>query len=105
MNTECVAVHERSTYKRKRSFCKKSKKYTIWKIDINSLSARSLQSLLLLFFDDFAAKNEEFYNPTIKEVLAAINAIPHQLFAVSILARYIYPELKKYFCKKHSAMT
>ena len=92
-------------YKRKRSFCKKSKKYTIWKIGINSLSACSLQGLLLLFLDDFAAKNEGFYNPTIKEVLAAINAIPHQLFAVSILARYIYPELKKYFCKKHSAMT
>ena len=91
-------------YKRKRSFCKKSKKYTIWKIDINSLSACSLQGLLLLFFDDFATKNEGFYNPTIKEVLAAINAIPHKLFAVSILARYIYPELKKYFCKKHSAM-
>ena len=45
-----------------------SKKDTIWKIDVNNLSARSLQSLLLLFLDkreDFANKNEEFYNPSI----------------------------------------
>ena len=42
-----------------------SKKHTTWKIDVNNLSVRSLQGLLLLFLDkcdDFANKNEEFYN-------------------------------------------
>ena len=40
-----------------------SKKDTTWKIDVNNLSVRSLQGLLLLFLDkrdDFANKNEEF---------------------------------------------
>ena len=42
-----------------------SKKDTTWKIDVDNLSVRSLQGLLLLFLDkcdDFANKNEEFYN-------------------------------------------
>ena len=61
-----------------------SKKGTIWKIDVNNLSVRSLQGLLLLFLDkgdDFANKNEEFYNPSIKKILVAINGMPHKLFA------------------------
>ena len=60
-----------------------SKKDTIWKIDVNNLSVRSLQGLLLLFLDkrdDFSNKNEEFYNPTIKKVLVTINGMPDQLF-------------------------
>ena len=47
-----------------------SKKGTLWKIDVNNISVRSFQGLLLLFFDkrdDFANKNEEFYNPSIKK--------------------------------------
>ena len=47
-----------------------SKKDTTWKIDVNNLSVRSLQDLLLLFLDkheDFL-KNEEFYNPSIKKI-------------------------------------
>ena len=59
-----------------------SKKDTTLKIDMNNPSVRSLQGLLLLFLDkhdDFAKKNEEFYNPSIKK------------------ASDIYPELKKYF--------
>ena len=39
------------------------KQDTTWKIDVNNLSVRSLQGLLLLFLDkrdDFANKNEEF---------------------------------------------
>ena len=46
-----------------------SKNDTIWNIDVNNLSVRSLQGLLLLFLDkrdDFANKNEEIYNPSIK---------------------------------------
>ena len=57
-----------------------SKKDTTWKTDINNLSSRSLQGLLLLFLDkrdDFANKNEEFYNPSVKEILVAINGMPH----------------------------
>ena len=51
------------------------KKGTTWKIDVNNLSVRSLQGLLLLFLDkhdDFANKNEGFYNPIIKKILATI---------------------------------
>ena len=47
-----------------------SKKDTFWKIDVNNLSVCSLQGLLLLFLDktdDFANKNEQFYNPSIKK--------------------------------------
>ena len=46
------------------------KKDTVWKIDVNNLSVRSLQGLLLLFLDkrdDFANKNKDFYNPSIKK--------------------------------------
>ena len=85
-----------------------SKKDTIWKIDVNNLSVRSLQGLLLLFLDkrdDFANKNEEFYNPSIKKILVTINGMPHQLFAAGLQARDIYPELKKYFYKENSNVT
>ena len=85
-----------------------SKKDTTWKIDVNNLSFRSLQGLLLLFLDkrdDFANKNEEFYNPSIKKILVTINGMPHQLFAAGLQARDIYPELKKYFYREHSNVT
>ena len=42
---------------------KLSKKYTTWKIDVNNLSVRSLQGLLLLILDkrdDFANKMKNF---------------------------------------------
>ena len=58
------------------------KKDIIWKIDVNNLIVRSLHGLLLLFLhkrDDFANKNEEFYNPSIKKVMTTINGMPHQL--------------------------
>ena len=68
-----------------------------------------MQGLLLLFIDkrdDFANKNEEFYNPSIKKVLVKINGMSHQLFAVALQARDIYSELKKYFYEKeHSNVT
>ena len=72
---------------------------------MNNLSVRSLQGLLLLFpgkRDDFANKNEEFYNPSIKKILTTINGMPHQFFAATLQARDIYPELKKYFYREHS---
>ena len=80
-----------------------SKKDTSWKIDLNNLSIQSLQGLLLLFRDkrgDFANKNEEFYNPSIKKILVTINCLFHQLFAAGLQAREIYPELKKKFTRK-----
>ena len=70
-----------------------SKKDTTWKIDINNLSVCSLQGLLFLLLDErdnSADKNEEFYNLTIKNVLATTNGMHHQLFAVGIEARDIY---------------
>ena len=56
--------------------------------------------LLLDKHDDFANKNEEFYNPSIKKVLVTINGIPHQLYAGGLKAGDIYPELKNIFIKK-----
>ena len=85
-----------------------SKKGTTCKFGVNNLSIRSLQGLLLLFIDkryNFANKNEEFCNPSIKKILTTINRMSHQLFAVGIQARDIYPKLKKYFCKEHSNVT
>ena len=75
---------------------------------MNNLSVRSLQGLLLLFLDkrdDFANKNEEFYNPSIKKILTTINGMPHQHLAAGLQARYIYPELKKYYYKENSNVT
>ena len=77
-----------------------SRKDTTWKVDVNNLSVCLLQCLLLLFFekhDDFANKNEEFYNPSIKKILVIINGMSHQLFAAGLQTREIYPELKKCF--------
>ena len=74
-------------------------------MDVNNLSVRSLQGLLLLFLDkrmDFANNNEEFYNSSIKKMLLTINGMPPQLFAAGLQAREIYPELKKYFYKENS---
>ena len=73
-----------------------SKKGTTWKIDVNNFSVRSLQGLLLLFLDkrdDFANKNEEFYNPSIRKILVTINGMPHQFSAAGLQAREIYPDL------------
>ena len=85
-----------------------SKKDTTWKIDVNNLSVRSLQGLLVLFVDkrdDFANKNEEFCNPNIKKILVTINGMSHQLFPAGLQVRDIYPELGKYFYKEHSEVT
>ena len=85
-----------------------SKKDTTWKIVLNNLSTHSMQVLLLLFLDkrdDFANKNEEFYNPSIKKILTTINGMPHQLFAAGLQAKYFNPELKKYFYKENSNVT
>ena len=75
---------------------------------MNNLSVRSLQGLLLLFLDkrdDFANKNEEFYNPSIKKILTTINGMPHQLFVAGLQVRVVYPELRKYFYREHSNVT
>ena len=85
-----------------------SKKDTTWKTDVNNLSVRSFQGLLLLFLnkrDDFANKNEEFYNPSINKILVTINGMPQQLLPAGLQAREIYPELKKYFYKENSDVT
>ena len=64
-----------------------SKKDTTWNIDVNNLFVCSLQGLLLLFLDkrdDFANKNEKFYNPSIKKILVTMNGMPHQLFVAGL---------------------
>ena len=85
-----------------------SKKDTTWNIDVNNLSIRSLQGLLLLFLDkcdDFAKKNEELYNRSINKISVMINGISLQLYRAGLQARDIYPELKKYFYKENSDVT
>ena len=75
---------------------------------MNNLSVRSLQGLLLLFFDkrdDFANKNKELYNPSIEKILVTINGMPHELFAARLKARAIYPGVSKYFDKENSNVT
>ena len=67
-----------------------------------------LFGLLLLFLDkcdDFANKNEEFYNPSIKKISVMINGISLQLYRAVLQARDIYPELKKYSYKENSDVT
>ena len=57
--TKVTAVHHQAL----------SKKNENWKIDINNLSVRNLQGLLLLFVDkqnSFANENVKFYYPSIK---------------------------------------
>ena len=75
---------------------------------MNNLSLRLLQGLLLLFLDkrnDFGNKNEEFYNPNIKNIGITINGMPHLMFVDAWQAKDIYPELKKYFYKENSDVT
>ena len=96
--TKVTAVHHQAL----------SKKNENWKIDINNLSVRSFQGLLLLFVDkqnNFANENEKFYNPLIKKILTTINGIPHQLYPGGALSRDIFPEAKKYFYKPYSDVT
>ena len=96
--TKVTAVHHQAL----------SKKSENWKIDINNLSVRSLQGLLLLFVDkqsDFANENEKFYNPSIKKILTTINGIPHQLYPGGVLSRDIFLEAKRYFYKPDSDVT
>ena len=93
--TKVTAVHHQAL----------SKKNENWKIDINNLSVRSLQGLLLLFVDnrnDFANKNKKFYKTSIKKILTTINGILHQLYPGGVLSRDIFPEAKKYFYKPDS---
>ena len=79
-----------------------------WKIDVNNLSVRTWQCLLLLLLDkhdDFANKNEKFYNPIINKILVTINGMPHPLYAGGFRTRNIYPELKNIFYKENTDVT
>ena len=84
-----------------------SKKDTIWKLKIDSLTAASLRGILVLFVDDdndrkaFAC-NSKFYNPSIQRVLITINGSPHELYAGGILPKDYYMEAKKYFDNANS---
>ena len=69
-----------------------SQQDTTWKIDVSNVPVALLQGLLLLFLDkhdDFANKNEEFYNTTIKKVLTTIHDVPYQPFTAGLQARDI----------------
>ena len=93
--TKITSIHYQALYK----------KDIVSKIDVNNLSCWSLQGLLLLFLekhDDFANKNEEFGNPSIKQILATNNGMTHQLYKGDLGARDFYLELKKYFYKETS---
>ena len=87
-----------------------SKKDTIWKLKIDSITAASLRGILVLFVDDsndrkpFACTNK-FYNPTIQRVLVTINGDPHQLYAGGVLPKDYYFEAKKYFDNPNSSVS
>ena len=86
------------------SYISKSKKDSTWVIDINA-TAQSLQGVLLLFKDastNYASKNEEFYNPSFKNILVSIDGNPHQIFKGGLTSKDIYTELKRYFYHPHS---
>ena len=89
-NTKVTSIHYQTL----------SKKDT--KIDVNNLSVRSLQGLLLLFVDkrdDFANKNEEFYNPSIKKI--SITMATHFNFLGAGYGLGIFTQsLKSIFTKK-----
>ena len=90
-NTKVTSIHYQTL----------SKKDT--KIDVNNLSVRSLQGLLLLFVDkrdDFADKNEEFYNPSIKKISITINGDPLQLLGAGYGLGIFTQSLKSIFTKK-----
>ena len=86
-----------------------SKKDTIWKLKIDSLTASSLCGILVLFIDDdndrkaFAC-NSKFYNPSIQRVLVTVNGDPHQLYKGGILPKDYYFEAKKYFDNINSSV-
>ena len=66
------------------------KKDTVLMIDVNNLSVRSLQGLLLSFLDkrdDFGNKKEAFYNSSIKKILVTIYGMSHPLFVAGLQAR------------------
>ena len=65
--------------------------------DISATYKLSDVSLFLYKRDDFANKNEEFYNPNIKKILTTINGMPLRLFTAGLQAKDIYPVLKKNF--------
>ena len=68
---------------------------------MNNPSVRSLSSLLFLFLDKFANKNEEFYNSSIKEILTTTNDLHHQLFAAGLQARERHlPGVKEIFLQR-----
>ena len=86
---------------------KLSKKDTIWKLKIDSITASSLRGIFVLFVDDandrknFACNNK-FYNPSITRVLVTINGSPHELYAGGIQPKDYYTEAKKYFDNPNS---
>ena len=89
---------------------KLSKKDTIWKITIGSITTSSLRGIFILFVDDandrknFACNNK-LYNPTITRVLVSINGNPHELYAGGIQPKDYYTEAKKYFDNPNSDVT
>ena len=79
------------------------KKETNWMIDFKNLPASSLQGLPLLFpkkLYDFANKNSKFYNPSIKEVLARINAMSLKFFLSRFTSHRHLPWAKKVLLKR-----
>ena len=71
-----------------------SKNDTTWKIDVNNLPVRSLQGLILLFFDKrdgFANKNDKIYKSSAKKILTEINGMPNNFSSVCLQAKNILP--------------
>ena len=81
-----------------------SKTDTTWKTDVNNLSVRSLQGLLLLFLDkrdDFANKNEEFYNQASRKFWSQLMACLIKSLRLDYRQEKFIQSLKNIFINKN----
>ena len=89
---------------------KLSKKEICWPLTINSVSAKSLRGILVLFVDYANERkafecNNKFYNPTIKKILVTTGLEPNQFYKGGILPKDYYIEASKYFDNTSSSVS
>lgn len=81
------------------STLQKSKKDTIWNLNLNTPS-RSLKGILMLFEEEtepFGRKSEQFYNPKISKLTCTIEGRPNQVYASGLLPYQHFDEVRKLF--------
>ena len=81
------------------STLQKSKKDTVWNLNLNTPS-RSLKGILVFFEEvtsPFKRKSEEFYNPKIMKLTCTIEGQPNQVYASGLLPYQHFDEVRKLF--------